>query len=64
MDLIYRTGYGNLPAYKDEKLIGILNARKLVTVLGSKVSEGVNLENYIRETSVAEIFQLFPSFFI
>ncbi len=58
MELIHRTGYGNLPAYKNEKLIGILNARKLVTVLGSKVGEGVNLENFIRETTVEDILPL------
>lgn len=55
MELIYRTGYSNLPTYHGEKLIGILNGRKLVNVLGEKVSEGVNLENFIRETNVAEI---------
>lgn len=58
MELIYRTGYGNLPAYKNEKLIGILNARKLVNVLGSKVGEGVNLDAYIKETTVEEILPL------
>ena len=55
MDLIYRTGYGNLPAYQGEKLIGILNARKLVTILGEKVNLGANLETFIRETTVGEI---------
>ena len=55
MDLIYRTGYGNLPTYDGEKLIGILNARKLVSVLGEKVYEGVNLENFIHETTVGEV---------
>ena len=58
MELIYRTGYGNLPAYKDDKLVGILNARKLVNVLGAKVSEGVNLENFIKEITVEEIMPL------
>lgn len=55
MDLIYRTGYGNLPIYNGEKLVGILNARKLVGVLGGKVNAGLNLETFIKETSVGEI---------
>ncbi|MBQ8615444.1 MAG: hypothetical protein IJ415_02640, partial [Clostridia bacterium] len=55
MELIYRTGYSNLPTYNGEKLIGILNGRKLVNVLGEKVGEGVNLETFVRETTVAEI---------
>jgi len=55
MELIYRTGYGNLPVYKQDKLIGIFNARKSFTTLGGKVSEVVNLETFVRETSVEEI---------
>lgn len=55
MELIYRTGYSNLPTYHGEKLIGILNGRKLISILGEKVGEGVNLENFIRETTVGEV---------
>ena len=55
MELIYRTGYSNLPTYNGEKLIGILNGRKLISVLGEKVGDGVNLETYIRETTIAEV---------
>ena len=55
MELIYRTGYSNLPTYKGEKLIGILNGRKLIGVLGEKVGLGVNLENFIKETTVEEV---------
>ncbi len=55
MSLIARTGYGNLPIYCGEKLVGILNARKLLTVLGNKVGEGVNLQEFITNTTVGEI---------
>lgn len=55
MELIYRTGYSNLPTYNGEKLIGILNGRKLINVLGEKVGLGVNLETFIRESTVGEI---------
>lgn len=55
MELIYRTGYSNLPTYDGEKLIGILNGRKLINVLGEKVGLGVNLEEFVRETTVAEV---------
>ena len=47
IDLIYRTGYGNLPTYEGDKLIGILNARKMLTVLGEKISAGINLETFV-----------------
>ncbi len=55
MEIISRTGYSNLPVYNGNKLIGVLNARKLLGVLGSKVGEGVNLQEYIDNTPVSEI---------
>lgn len=55
VELIYRTGYSNLPAYEGDKLLGILNGRKLVNVIGEKISEGVNLQTFVDETAVAEI---------
>ncbi len=55
IELIYRTGYSNLPAYDGEKLIGILNGRKVINVIGEKIGEGVNLQNFLQETSVAEV---------
>ncbi len=58
MELIYRTGYSNLPAYEGEKLIGILNGRKLINVLGEKVGLGINLETFVRETTIGEILPL------
>lgn len=55
MELISRTGYSNLPVYNKNKLIGVLNARKLMAVLGAKVGEGVNLQDYITTAKVQDI---------
>lgn len=55
MELISRTGYSNLPVYNKNKLIGVLNARKLMAVLGAKVGEGVNLQDYISTAKVQDI---------
>lgn len=55
MALIARTGYSNLPIYEGEKLIGILNARKLMGVLGNKVNEQVNLQEYISSTTAGDV---------
>ncbi len=57
MEIISRTGFANLPTYEGEKLVGILNARKLMSVLGQKVAEKVNLQEYIEKTSVGEIIE-------
>ncbi len=55
MELIGRSGFSNLPIYKAETLIGILNARKLLGVLGNKLAEGVNLQEYITNTTVNSV---------
>lgn len=57
LELISRTGYGNLPIYDGETLIGILNARKLLTILGTRVGEGKNLQEYIDTTPVGDIVE-------
>jgi len=55
IELIYRTGYSNLPVYNNERLIGVVNGRKMINVIGQKISEGVNLQEFIENTSVGEI---------
>ncbi len=58
MELMARTGYSNLPVYEDNKLLGVINARKLLNVLGNKVAEHVDLQEYIENTSVGNIISL------
>lgn len=55
MEMISRTGYSNLPVYQNEKLIGILNARKLIAVLGNKSIEGKNLQEVIETTTAGDM---------
>ena len=55
LDLMYRTGYSNLPIYNKETLIGILNGRKLITVLGKRVSESQNLQEFIDNTTAGDV---------
>lgn len=55
MELIYRTGYSNLPTYEGEKLVGILNGRKLIAILGKKVGEQANMEEFIHDHTVGDI---------
>lgn len=57
MELISRTGYSNLPIYDGEKLIGILNGRKLISVLGQKIGEKVNIQDYIMNTEVSTVVE-------
>lgn len=58
IELIARTGYSNLPVYEENKLLGIINGRKLINVLGSKIADGINLQEFVDNTTVGEIVSL------
>ena len=55
VELIYRTGYSNLPTYDKDKLIGILNGRKIINVIGKKISDGVNIQEFLETSTVKDI---------
>ena len=55
VELIYRTGYSNLPTYDGEKLIGVINGRKLINVIGERVSSGANIQEFFENTTVGEV---------
>lgn len=57
MELMARTGYSNLPTYDGDKLIGILNGRKLINILGNKLADGINIQEFVDNTSVGTIIQ-------
>lgn len=55
IELIYRTGYSNLPVYNSEKLVGIINGRKLINIIGQKLDEDVNIQEFVENITVGEI---------
>jgi len=55
IELIYRTGYANLPAYQGDKLIGVINGRKLINVLGERIGSGANLQEFVENVTVGEV---------
>ena len=55
IELIYRTGYANLPAYEGEKLIGVINGRKLINVLGERIGAGANIQEFLEEVTVKDV---------
>jgi len=57
IELIYRTGYSNLPVYENEKLLGILNGRKLINVIGKRIGDGVNLQEFMSNTLARDVVQ-------
>lgn len=57
MQLMSRSGYSNLPVYKDKTLMGVLNGQKLVNILGFKLEDRIDLEEYVETTKVRDIIQ-------
>ena len=55
MQLMSRSGYSNLPVYKNKTLLGVLNGQKLVNILGFKLEDRINLEQYVESTKVKDI---------
>lgn len=57
MQLMSRSGYSNLPVYNNRKLVGVLNGQRLINILGFKVEDGLNLEEFVKNTSVCDILE-------
>lgn len=55
MQLMSRSGYSNLPVYKDKKLAGVLNGQRLINLLGFKLEDGEDLNSYLVNTKVGDI---------
>lgn len=52
---MYENGHKNIPIYGDETLVGVANAGKLAEILGRAVSAGENLQDFVNETTIADI---------
>lgn len=57
MELMYRTGYSNLPIYQGERLVGVMNRGKLMDVLGKRIGENVNIQDYIDNNCVGSVIE-------
>ena len=49
LSYIYKTGYSNLPVYKEGMIIGVANAGKLAQTIGKKVYEKVDIAQFMNE---------------
>ena len=57
MQLMSRSGYSNLPVYSSKKLVGILNGQRLINILGFRLEDGQNLQEYVTNTKVGDIIE-------
>ncbi len=53
--LISRTGFSNLPVYRKNRMIGIVNNRRIISELGAVIQQGRSADEWLSETPVEDI---------
>lgn len=61
VECMYKTGISNLPVYKDDMLIGVANARRIVKEIGKKVYEKKDIDEYVNNTKIEDVVSSFES---
>ncbi|MBR2053183.1 MAG: CBS domain-containing protein [Clostridia bacterium] len=49
--LIYSSTYSNLPVYKNGGVIGVVNGQKLLDFIGKAISQGEDIDNFLKSTT-------------
>lgn len=61
LEYSYKTGFNNVPIFKNGMLIGVSNGSKIMEVIGKKIYEKKNIEDYIENTSIEDVLKEFSS---
>jgi predicted transcriptional regulator len=61
MEYGYKSGFSNIPIFKDGMLIGVANAGKIAEVLGKKIYEKQDINDYIESTTIEEVLKEFTN---
>lgn len=54
IEFFYKSGHSNIPIYKEDMLIGVANANKIIRTLGKLLIDKDDLETYMNSTSIEE----------
>ncbi len=54
IEYIYQSGYSSIPIYKHNMLIGVANATKITRLLGKKLYQKVDINEYINTTTIED----------
>ena len=58
ISLMARSGYSNIPIYKDNTLIGVANGQRVLDVLGEELNAGnKNIDKYLQTTTASELIE-------
>ena len=54
LQLFASSGYSNIPIYAGSRLIGVASGSKLIKHIGAKISEGVDIAQYLAKTPIKD----------
>ena len=57
----FKTGFSNIPIFKEGMLIGVANGQKIIDVLGKKIYEKKDLCDYIENTTIEDVIKEFSN---
>lgn len=57
--LIYQSTFSNLPVYKRGELIGVANGQKVLNIIGKKIADNINIDEFLSNTKIEDVIQEF-----
>ena len=55
IEIIARSGYSNLPIYKDEVLVGVANGQRIIDKIGQEIYKKKDINEYLQHTLISEM---------
>ncbi|MDD4211391.1 MAG: CBS domain-containing protein [Clostridia bacterium] len=55
IEIIAKSGYSNLPIYKNEVLVGVANGQRILDKIGYEIYKKNDIEDYIQHTLISEM---------
>lgn len=61
LEYSYKTGFSNVPIFKNGMLIGVANGAKIMEVIGKKIYEKQDINEYLKNTNIEDVIKEFSS---
>lgn len=55
IELIYKSGFSNIPVYEGNNLIGVATGHRIIDMIGKIASEGKNVDEFLENNSIKDI---------
>lgn len=55
IELIAKSGYSNIPIYKNDVLVGVANGQRILDKLGNEIYKKNSVDDYINQTLISEM---------